>query len=331
MLDVLGLNYAEGRYAARPRAVPAPRDRRVGDLSVPDRDAVADGAANPNVIGDFTWTGWDYLGEVGIGATAYAEDPTRGRGAGARVPVPDRVVRRPRHHRLAPPGQSFYREIVFGLRTEPYIAVRRPEHTTTRSPAVAVGLERLGRARGPGPASRATGHRRGLRRRRGGRAAAGRRRGGAAAVGGRAPDARPVGDPVRARGAGGGRPTARIEVGRTSLTTAGDPQLVRLGRPIPVARRRLRPGLRVDRAARPDGRLGDELRPAGHRRGRPAPRCWPGLCSANPKTAERFDATTWRTFDGRALAVVRPRRSVPSRSPSRPTGLTPAVLTLEVS
>ncbi|MFZ0529866.1 MAG: hypothetical protein WAL91_04945, partial [Propionicimonas sp.] len=31
-----------------------------------------------------------------------------------------------------------------------------------------------------------------------------------------------------------------------------------------------------------------------------------GLCSGNPKTAERFAADTWRTFDGRLLAVVRP-------------------------
>jgi len=31
-----------------------------------------------------------------------------------------------------------------------------------------------------------------------------------------------------------------------------------------------------------------------------------GMCSANPSTTERFDATTWRTFDGRALAVIRP-------------------------
>jgi hypothetical protein len=31
-----------------------------------------------------------------------------------------------------------------------------------------------------------------------------------------------------------------------------------------------------------------------------------GMCSANPRTTERFDADTWRTFDGRAVAVVRP-------------------------
>lgn len=31
-----------------------------------------------------------------------------------------------------------------------------------------------------------------------------------------------------------------------------------------------------------------------------------GLGSGNPKTAERFDATVRHTFDGRALAVIRP-------------------------
>ena len=29
---------------------------------------------NPNVIGDFTWTGWDYLGEVGVGRTEYGDE-----------------------------------------------------------------------------------------------------------------------------------------------------------------------------------------------------------------------------------------------------------------
>ena len=30
--------------------------------------------ALPHVIGDFTWTGWDYLGEVGLGRVEYGED-----------------------------------------------------------------------------------------------------------------------------------------------------------------------------------------------------------------------------------------------------------------
>lgn len=31
-----------------------------------------------------------------------------------------------------------------------------------------------------------------------------------------------------------------------------------------------------------------------------------GMASANPKTTERFADNTWRTFDGRAIAVIRP-------------------------
>ncbi|MFZ0529151.1 MAG: glycoside hydrolase family 2 TIM barrel-domain containing protein, partial [Propionicimonas sp.] len=127
VLDVLGLNYAEGRYA--PDAERFPHRVIVGSETFGSRIGVLWPMveANPNVIGDFTWTGWDYLGEVGIGATAYAEDPDA-------VPALEREfpyltaecgdlditgLRRP---------ISYYREIVFGLRTEPYLAVRRPEH-----------------------------------------------------------------------------------------------------------------------------------------------------------------------------------------------------------
>jgi hypothetical protein len=100
--------------------------------------------SHPNVIGDFTWTGWDYLGEVGIGATAYAEEP------GALA-----TLEREYPYLTAWAGDlditgwrrpvSYYREIVFGLRTEPYLAVRRPEHHGhTVMFAISVGLERLG-------------------------------------------------------------------------------------------------------------------------------------------------------------------------------------------
>ena len=141
-LDVLGLNYADGRYALDRDLFP--HRVIVGSETFPSQigrlwPLVL---ANPNVIGDFTWTGWDYLGEVGIGATAYAEDPDA-------VPALEREYpyltawcgdlditgwRRP---------VSYYREIVFGLRTEPYIAVLRPEHHGhTITDAVAVGVER---------------------------------------------------------------------------------------------------------------------------------------------------------------------------------------------
>jgi beta-galactosidase len=85
--------------------------------------------AHPNVIGDFTWTGWDYLGEAGIGRVEYGDErPSLGMAAfQGEFPwlaacCGDLDItghRRP---------QSYYREIVFGLRRDPFIAVLRPEH-----------------------------------------------------------------------------------------------------------------------------------------------------------------------------------------------------------
>ncbi|MGO7983842.1 hypothetical protein ACC691_39040, partial [Rhizobium johnstonii] len=76
----------------------------------------------------FTWTGWDYLGENGIGVVKYADDAGAGE-ASFSTGFPGLTewcgdiditgFRRP---------VSYYREIVFGLRTEPYIAVQRPEN-----------------------------------------------------------------------------------------------------------------------------------------------------------------------------------------------------------
>ena len=54
-----------------------------------------------------------------------------------------------------------------------------------------------------------------------------------------------------------------------------------------------------------------------------------GMCSANPKTAERFDAPTWRTFDGRALAVVRPTGAGPIAVTVSAAGHPPVTIDLE--
>ncbi|MGW0711635.1 DUF4982 domain-containing protein [Streptomyces sp. NPDC002643] len=123
-VDVAGLNYGEGRYEIDRDLHP---DRIViGTETFPN---IADNwrliEANPQVLGDSTWTGWDYLGEVGIGRMRYADEgPT-----GTEAPYPWLTAgcgdlditgyRRP---------QSYYRETVFGLRHEPYIAVQRPQH-----------------------------------------------------------------------------------------------------------------------------------------------------------------------------------------------------------
>lgn len=75
---------------------------------------------NDNVIGDMTWTGYDYLGETGLGTIGFdgIKETRLGRTAwcgdiditGKRRPV------------------SYLREIVYGLRKSPYIAVENPAH-----------------------------------------------------------------------------------------------------------------------------------------------------------------------------------------------------------
>ncbi|MFD5002910.1 glycoside hydrolase family 2 TIM barrel-domain containing protein [Streptomyces mutabilis] len=125
-LDVAGMNYGESRYALDRDLFP---DRViVGTETWPtviDRNwALVE--KYPHVIGDFTWTGLDYLGETGIGVVKYADAAEGGQGFSTAYPGLSAFCgdldltghRRP---------VSYYREIVFGRRSEPYIAVRRPE------------------------------------------------------------------------------------------------------------------------------------------------------------------------------------------------------------
>jgi len=128
-LDAAGYNYMYTRFAADGDTYP----NRVIVATETHPTTVDRGWAgvteNPHVIGDFTWTGWDYLGEAGIGRTAYGE-AVGGLGMSSfHGEFPWLVAgcgdlditghRRP---------QSYYREIVFGLRADPYVAVLRPEH-----------------------------------------------------------------------------------------------------------------------------------------------------------------------------------------------------------
>ena len=123
VLDVAGLNYGDGRYESDREQFP---NRIIaGTETFPPRIAhnwrlVLE---NSHVLGDFTWTGWDYLGEVGVGRLQYADASPVFEAPypwiSARVGDLDITgLRRP---------ISYYREIVFGLRTQPYLAVQRPE------------------------------------------------------------------------------------------------------------------------------------------------------------------------------------------------------------
>lgn len=123
-VDIAGYNYMTARY-----------EKDV--LSYPNRVIVGSETFTPEIarnwelvkkytqiIGDFTWTGWDYIGEAGIGVPGY--QPGEG-GFDAGFPV-----------QLAYPGDiditgyrrptSYFREIVFGLRKKPYITIQNPYH-----------------------------------------------------------------------------------------------------------------------------------------------------------------------------------------------------------
>jgi beta-galactosidase len=305
VLDVVGLNYAEGRYALDRELFP--HRVIVGSETFPSQIGALWPMveANPHVIGDFTWTGWDYLGEVGIGATAYAEDPEAKASLEREFPwltawcgdIDITGHRRP---------VSYYREIVFGLRAEPYLAVRRPEHhdhtITMQSPwgwsdsvsswtwpgfegkpvtvEVYADAERVALLRdGVELASAVVG------------------------------ESRPMHATLETTYVPGELTAVAyagaLEVGRTSLATAGESRL----------------RATADRTAlRSDGTdlayIAIELVDDAGRLVTGADRSvtvavggagvLAGMCSAKPKTAERFDANSWTTFDGRALAVVRP-------------------------
>ena len=83
------------------------------------------------MIGDFTWTGWDYLGETGIGRVQFSDDKPQFAAPYPWITAWSGDIDITGYRRPA----SYYRETVFGLRKRPYIAVHRPEnHGRTQLP-----------------------------------------------------------------------------------------------------------------------------------------------------------------------------------------------------
>lgn len=119
-MDIIGLNYLTGRHLLEGEL--HPNKCVLGTETFPADIARLWKVVNSSnrVLGDFTWTGYDYLGEAGCGIFYYDGKSNFG------SHYPDRTAyigdidlagyRRP---------VSFFREIVYGLRTEPYIAVER--------------------------------------------------------------------------------------------------------------------------------------------------------------------------------------------------------------
>lgn len=118
--DIMGLNYLTGRHVMEQEI--HPNKTVIGTETYP-ADIIRLWKIvkqHHHVLGDFTWTGYDYLGEAGCGIFHYDEN------VNFSSVYPERTAyigdidligyRRP---------ISYLREIVYGLRKQPYMAVER--------------------------------------------------------------------------------------------------------------------------------------------------------------------------------------------------------------
>lgn len=124
-LDVAGYNYKSVRYAYDREKFP---ERVIyGSESYP-RDVYQtwkNTAGNDNVIGDFVWTAWDYLGEVGVGRWEVSDASRPGDPAWPWMTAAcsdfDLIgQKRP---------QSYYRDVVWGISNGPKLFCLPPELT----------------------------------------------------------------------------------------------------------------------------------------------------------------------------------------------------------
>lgn len=110
-MDVIGYNYMTARYENDCKNY---EDRVIVGTETYPRQIAENWEAiqkNNAIIGEFTWTGYDYLGETGDRYPDLQNTSGDLDVLGERRPI------------------SYYREIVFGLRETPYLAVRSPELT----------------------------------------------------------------------------------------------------------------------------------------------------------------------------------------------------------
>ena len=121
--DITGLNYLSGRYELEHDLHPGKTVLGTETYPADIENLWEKVTKYPHVIGDFTWTGYDYIGEAGVGIFHYD-----GKENFTSI-YPERLGyigdidlignRRP---------ISYFREIVYGLTNQPYIAVERMEH-----------------------------------------------------------------------------------------------------------------------------------------------------------------------------------------------------------
>ncbi|WP_433862551.1 DUF4982 domain-containing protein [Streptomyces sp. L7] len=324
VVDVVGHNYAHERYLADAKRFPDRVLMGTETLAKKIDEIWPLVTENAHVIGDFTWTGWDYLGEAGLGLVAYAD-------ADADSPADPQAfptllawagdIDITGHRRPA----SYYREIVFGLRTAPYIAVHRPEARSGKATAHSwAWTDTIGSwtwnsapdtpltvdVYSPSPEIELILNGRSLGRRRTERHIAG------------------FEVPYEAGTLEAVAIDNGTEVGRHALVSAGPVRALRVAAD--------RPEIRSDDSdlsyvtvelVDPDGvvsTLGDRpaivtVAGAG---------VLQGLGSARPVTDESYTAETHTTFEGRALAVIRPTGTGPIEITVTADGLAPVTVTV---
>ncbi|MDL2327247.1 DUF4982 domain-containing protein [Ruminococcaceae bacterium OttesenSCG-928-A11] len=123
VMDIAGYNYGAGRYKVDPKQYP--QRITVGSETLPPYQFKNWQAVKryPNLIGDFMWTGWDYLGEAGLGTAGYGDNagilktyPALLAGCGV-IEITGEF--RP---------EVYWNQCVWGLREKPYIAVEPLTH-----------------------------------------------------------------------------------------------------------------------------------------------------------------------------------------------------------
>ena len=123
-LDMAGYNYASGRYPLEGKCHP---DRLIFGSETFPQDIAKNWAMvkqYPYLIGDFMWTAWDYLGEVGLGAWAYTKD-----GTGFNKPYPWLLADTGALDILGDPnGEMFLAQAAWGQLLKPVIAVQPVNH-----------------------------------------------------------------------------------------------------------------------------------------------------------------------------------------------------------
>mgnify|MGYP000246332124 FL=1 len=126
-VDIAGYNYMAARF--RQDHLLHPDRIAVGSENPPTQTVEIwhDIADQPHVIGDFVWTGWDYLGEGAIAAARYNDRPR------LFQPYPALAAGTPNFditgHRHT---QTYLNEIAWGSSYGPHLAVRPVDHARDR-------------------------------------------------------------------------------------------------------------------------------------------------------------------------------------------------------